>query len=119
MVNKKDPNPKEKSELELRYEEFAQRKDLVVEIAGVKYQRVFDKSVLEFDNKKLFVVRAVKGLNAGRGSILHDENKHHFIVDGAEMLRFRGEIPDWYWGTVGFSIKPVETEDIGDYLTVE
>lgn len=55
-----------KSEFELRYREFSQRTDLVIEIDEVKYYRIFDKTVLMAVDSKLFVVRVSRGLQTLR-----------------------------------------------------
>lgn len=108
----------EKSEFELRYEEFSQRTDLRVEIDGVSYYRVFDKTVITVGDKRIFIVRVDSGLKSQIGKVFIDENDHRFIFESVEMIRLGGKIPDWYRNTEGYVVKPIDTEDMGDYLSV-
>lgn len=50
-----------------------------------------------------------------KGDVLIDECGNEFTIDGFEMIRFSGNIPEWYSKIVPVSIVG-KSYDIGEYL---
>jgi len=84
-----------------------------------KDEELFSKIIYrcEFYHKEgywfLITFEALKSLK--KGDILIDELGNEFFVDSFEMIRFSGEIPEWYFKTVSVLVK-ANNYDIGSYL---
>ncbi len=67
------------------------------------------------DNRATHLVRIENICDLKINDVLVDETGREFVFMSCEMLRFSGEIPEWYFKTSGLVVKGNDYS-IGEYL---
>ncbi len=117
-----------KSEMELNYERYLKRDDLIVEVDDKKYYRIIysRRFVIEehsIDYVELIIpwdyIQSLQGDDERlTNKIFIDENGSRFKFASSEFLSFSGRIPEWYFKCGVFCMRWLDTPEIGEYLSV-
>ena len=109
----------ETSEIELLYDEYLKRDDLIIIQDDKEYYRIVRKYRISCLGGivNITVPRTVFK-NARDNLKLMDENGSVFSAGASVHFSFRGGIPQWYLETVTISLKEItDIELIGNYIS--
>ena len=110
----------ERSKMELLFEEYLKRDDLIKIIDGKEYYRIVCKEIFPARDEIVAVTLhpTLSRLFCTDYKVI-DENGNIFFLGLPIFFRFIGDIPDWYLKTTTVPVEGVHsTDNIGDYFAL-
>lgn len=97
------------------YERYLEDENRKVVINNKCFSRIMHRCEFHVKKEFCFLVAIEPQVKLFKGDVLVDECGNEFTIDGFEMIRFAGNIPEWYSKIVTMSIVG-KRYDIGEYL---
>ena len=97
------------------YQRYLEDDSRMIEIDGLIYYRAAQIYKLTIRNEYSLEVVLPWKIEPEKDCIIVDENGNQYEYKGCEMMRFSGEIPEWYFKMV-FAILSFPEGDIGEYF---
>ena len=116
-----------KSEMELIYENYLKRCDHTIIKHGVRFYQIVNshhfsatglQDYLEIILLWEYMNEIRKDERVKPDSIWIDENGNRYQVLSSAFIRFCGTVPEWYLKCGVFSVKWIDTPQIGQYIGV-
>ena len=109
---------RDKSQMEIQYEEWLFREDRIIKKDGHTFFRIIRKDRLSLKDGTVVIVIPWDLLKNTNGDYI-DENGNIFRLGSPAHMSFTGTIPTWYFETASVPVEGIhETTQIGDYLSI-
>lgn len=123
IINKLQPGEerntfmKEKSEMEILYEQYLENENLTYEKDGILFYKLVKKEKVKLKGGMVLITVPNKAVRYIKDSYC-DENGNKILIDSPVHYSFgANDIPKWYIETVTLPVKEIsDISEIGDYL---